>query len=162
MTVAHRLPRWAGAPWTPKKARTWVRRGLAFRLPRLCSASPARGSQAPSWTPVSNWSTGDSALPAIESSLAPSDPPVPSKDLQWAESIAEIRGASEALENRLRGLTWLLPRHTTDSVARSLHKSFASSLRSGDPQLWVPRTSERSFTIGCMILPVPGCAFQRP
>ncbi len=82
-------------------------------------------------------SRGLSASHNIETSLALSESRVHSNDVQWAECVSEIRGASEALESRLGGLTWLLPRRTADAVAEvlSTYKGLASSLPLGGPRL---------------------------
>ena len=124
--------------WNSKGTRTWLRRGLV-----LSAASIGLGL-AGTWLAGALVDTcqqmvnrGLSATHDLGSSLARNEFRAHSNKVQWAESILEIRGASEALEGRLVGLTWLLPRRTTEALAEVLntYKGLPSSLPSGDPQL---------------------------
>lgn len=80
---------------------------------------------------------GLSASHYIQSFLAPGESRVHSEPSQWTQSVSELRGASEGLQSRLEGLSWLLPRRTSDAIAEAIsrYEEVASSLPADRPQL---------------------------
>ena len=132
------FPHWAGAPWNTKNAQTWVRGGVVLSAVAIVlglAGTWLAGALVDTCQHLVN--RGLSASHNIESSVAASEFQEHSKNVRWAECSAEIRGASEALEGRLGGLTWLLPQGTADAITEVLntYKGVTSSLPSSGPQL---------------------------